>query len=68
MAQVIVHPLTDGDPHGLTLIGNLIDLLKAAGTHETPPRPSSAPLEPAFGLFARSVKEGPWQSPWPYTA
>ncbi len=63
--QVIVHPLTDGDPHGITLIGNLIDLLKAAGPRQRSERKPFQPADPALGLFVNSVKRVQGQSLWP---
>jgi DNA invertase Pin-like site-specific DNA recombinase len=61
--QVIVHPLTDDDPHGVTLIGNLIDLLRAAEPNASSRRTPRGPPDHALKLFALSVKEGPGAEP-----
>jgi site-specific DNA recombinase len=60
--QVIIHPPTDDDPHGVTLVGNLIELIRAADPHEPDLRCSHQP-DQALELFVRSVKEGPGAEP-----
>ena len=61
--QVIVHPGTDTAPNGIEFIGNLIDLLAAAGLG-SPGRPKKDyKPESVLALFVSSVKEGPGAEP-----
>ena len=61
--QVIVHPPTDDDPHGVVLVGNLINLIGTADPHAHPDRRCSHQPDRALDLFVRSVKEGPGAEP-----
>jgi DNA invertase Pin-like site-specific DNA recombinase len=61
--QVVIHPCTDDDPTGIELIGNLIDLLRAAGLGGAPTPGAPASHDPALALFVSSVKEGPGAEP-----
>ena len=61
--QVIIHPMTDDHPTGIEFIGNLIDLLKAAGLGGPSAQGKSAAPDPVLALFVSSVKEGPGAEP-----
>ena len=61
--QVIIHPPSDDDPVGIEFIGNLIDLLKAAGLGGTPSRGQPDAPDPALELFVSSVKKNPGAEP-----
>jgi hypothetical protein len=63
--QVIIHAMTDDHPTGIEFIGNLIDLLKAAGLGGPSAQGKSAAPDPVLELFVSSVKRGQGQSTWP---
>ena len=62
--QVIVHPpSTDGDPPGVELIGNLLELLRASGLDESDRLGATGPISPVLDSFVRSVKVDPGAEP-----
>jgi DNA invertase Pin-like site-specific DNA recombinase len=60
--QVIIHPVTEDDPEGIEFIGDLMDLLQAAGLGATPTGCHVEP-DPRLALFVSSIKEGPGAEP-----
>ena len=56
--QVIIHPCTDTDPHGIEFIGNLIDFLAAAGLNAQATLKCRYEPDPVLALFVSSVKAG----------
>ena len=62
--QVIIHPVEPGDDSGgIEFIGELIELLRAAGQGDTGGLCSPARQNPVLELFASSVKEDPGAEP-----
>ena len=62
--QVIIHPHGPGRDSGwIEFIGNLIELLKAAGLGDAPGKGKPAKHDPVLELFVSSVKEGPGAEP-----
>jgi len=62
--RVVVHPPeTDGDPPGIEVIGELIELLKAAGIGANDNTPGQTQGADVLGLFASSVKDDPRAQP-----
>ena len=56
---IVTPPETNDDPPGIELIGELYDMLKAAGLDQPNNRSSNAAPDPALQRFISSVKEGP---------
>jgi hypothetical protein len=62
--QVVIHPKPDGGgPGGIEFIGNLLELLKAAGLGEPSGGGKAALATPVLELYVSSVKEGPGAKP-----